>query len=267
MTRVVTDGAADLPEELIASAQVTVVRGPVHLGDRRWQGDVRQFWADLEQGAQLPATQAPSVEQLVGAYRRDGPVLAVHVAGELSRTVAHAREAAAATSGTVRVVDTRSLSVGTGLVALAAARAAQAGADVGHLEAMTVRLVDELHVHALIDDARLLVQGGRAGLVAAKLGRHTHRHVVAVKGHVIPIRQLRHRSEAIRELIAHVREHATGGVSNWAVGHGDASDVDEFVERLASVLGCEPSYVTMLGAPVGSHVGPRSLVVGFFSEG
>lgn len=267
MTRVVTDGAADLPEALIADAGITVVRGPVHLGERRWHGDLEQFWAELEKGPELPATDAPSAGQLADAYAGGEPVLAVHVSGELSRTLAHAEEAAAASEGGVQVVDSRSLSVGTGLVALGAAEAVRAGAGAERLVGMVDEWVDQLHVHALIDDARLLVHGGRAGLVAARVGRHAHRHVVAVKGHVIPIRQVRQRSEALRELIAHVREHVVGGVSRWAVGHGDAPDVEEFVERLASVFASDPSYVTLLGAPVGSHMGPRSLVVGFFSDG
>jgi fatty acid-binding protein DegV len=83
---------------------------------------------------------------------------------------------------------------------------------------------------------------------------------------VIPIGQVRHRSEALRMMIDHVREHAVGGVSRWAIGHGDAPDVEEVTERLAGLFGSDPSYVTLLGAPVGSHMGPRSLVVGFFSD-
>jgi DegV family protein with EDD domain len=266
MTRVVTDGAADIPEALISSANITVVRGTVRFGDRQWQGDLGQFWAELEKGPELPATVAPSVEQLADAYAGEEPVLAVHVSGELSRTLAHGEEAAAAGAATVQVVDSRSLSIGTGLVALAAAEAVQAGAGADRLAAMTEGWVDQLHVHALIDDVDFLVHGGRAGLVAAKVGRHAHRHVVAVKGHVIPIRQVRHRSEALRELIEHVREHIVGGVTLWAVGHGDAPDVEEFVERLAAVFGCDPYFVTLLGAPVGSHMGPRALAVGFFSD-
>lgn len=267
MIRVVTDGAADLPEALAGSAGVTVVRGPVRLGNRPWQGDLDQFWAELEKGRELPATEAPSIEQLAGAYTGGEPVLAVHVSAELSRTLANARAAAAASGAAVRVVDSRSLSVGTGLVALAAAEAARDGAGADRVGSMVDEWVDQLHVHGLIDDAQLLVHGGRAGLVGARVGRRNHRHVVAVKGHVIPIGQVHNRREALRMLIDHVREHAVGGVSRWAVGHGNAPDAEEVAQRLAGLFGCDPSYVTLLGAPVGSHMGPRSLVVGFLSDG
>lgn len=264
MTRIVTDGAADLPGD--DARHVAVVSGPVRIGHEVWDGDLARFWAELGKRSELPATEAPSVDQLAAAYAGADPVLAVHVSERLSRTVEHARLASAAAGTTVRVVDTRSLSVGTGLVALAAAEAASAGVQTARLVELAEGWVDRLHLHAVIDDAQFLVHGGRGGLVAARVGRHAHRHVLAVKGHMIPIQQVRHRSEAIRELIDHVREHAAGGVSTWAVGHGDAADVGEFVERLTSVFGTDASYVTLLGAPVGAHMGPGALVVGFFSD-
>lgn len=266
VTRVVTDGAADLPGELAARLNIEVVRGPVCFGENRWQGEPGEFWAALRHWERLPVTEAPAVEQLAAAYGTGGPVLAVHVSAELSRTVAHARAAAGASSTEVAVVDTRSLSVGTGLVAAAAGEAVAAGADWERLRSLVAGWVDALHVHAVIDDVEFLVRGGRAGLVTAKVSKHAHRHVVAVKGHVIPLRQVRHRGEAIREMIAHVREHTADGVSRWAVGHGDALDVDDVVGRLCGVFGCDPAFVTLLGAPVGSHMGPGAVAVAFLSH-
>ena len=266
VTRVVTDGAADLPGELAARLNIEVARGPVCFGENRWQGEPGEFWAALRRGERLPATEAPSVEELTAAYGVDGPVLAVHVSAELSRTVAHARAAAGVLSADVEVVDTRSLSVGTGLVAAAAGEAVAAGAEGEPLRSLVAGWVDAVHVHAVIDDVEFLVRGGRAGLVAAKVSKHAHRHVVAVKGHVIPVRQVRHRGEAIREMIAHVREHTPDGVTRWVVGHGDADDVDDVVGRLRGTFDCDPAFVTLLGAPVGSHMGPGAVAVAFFSR-
>jgi fatty acid kinase fatty acid binding subunit len=266
VTRIVTDTAADLPRSLVDSAGITVARGSVRFGEREWQGEAERFWSEVGRGPNLPATEAPSAAELAAAYRGDDPVLAVHVSGELSRTLAHAAQAAGTVDAAVRVTDSRSISVGTGLVALAAAQAAQAGVEGDRLAEMTERWVDQLHVHAVIDDVTFLVRGGRAGLVAAKVDKHAHRHVIAVKGHVIPIRQVRHRAEAIHELIDHVTDHVGSGINRWAVGHGDAPDVEQFVGRLEAIFACEPAYITLLGAPVGSHLGPRSLVVSFLSD-
>ena len=101
--RVVTDGAADLPFDLAARLKIEVVRGPVRLDGNHWEGDPSQFWGLLRRGERLPATDAPAVADLSASYKNDGPVMAVHVSGELSRTVAHASAAAAdATKNTRR---------------------------------------------------------------------------------------------------------------------------------------------------------------------
>jgi fatty acid-binding protein DegV len=68
------------------------------------------------------------------------------------------------------VVDSRSLSVGTGLVTAAVARAATGGADFAPVKRLARRLVDEVHIHAAIDDVDYLLRGGRAGLVDAHAG-------------------------------------------------------------------------------------------------
>ncbi|HWG73643.1 MAG TPA: DegV family protein [Acidimicrobiales bacterium] len=268
--RVVTDGGADVTPELGARLKIETIRGPVCFGGNHWRGEPGEFWSALRRGENLPATEAPSVADLAASYVVDGPVMAVHVSSELSRTVAHARAAAAEVNVEVEVevevVDSRSLSVGTGLVAMAAAQAIEAGAEWERLREMVAGWVDEVHLHGLIDDVGFLVRGGRAGLVAARLSKHAHRHVVAVKGHVIPVRQVRHRGEAIREMVAHIREHVPDGASRWAVGHGDAYDVDAVVERLVAVFGCDPAFVTLLGPPVGSHMGPGAIAVAFFSR-
>ncbi len=254
MTRVVTDGAADLPAELASSLGITVVTGTVRFGDDVWRGDAVEFWRALRAGGPAPATAAPSVAQLSAAYG-DGatPVLAVHVSSELSETFAHAQEAG---GGRVRVVDSRSLSVGTGLLAMVAAEPA---------EDALAEAVGRLQLYALIDDVGFLVRGGRAGLVGDPGGRRSHRHVMTVKGHAIPLDRVRHRRDAVGKVLERARQHAPAGADRWAVGHGDAADVDAFVERLGGVFGSAPAYVTTLGPPVGVHVGPDALIVAFLA--
>lgn len=269
---------------MAASLGIGIVRGPVHFaGDEADRsGDVDGFWAAIRRGERLPVTEAPSSEQLAHAYAGEGPVVAVHVSSQLSRTVEHARAAAALRTGIeagietsigavaaearVEVVDSRSLGVGTGLVAVSVAQAAGAGVECAELVRLARKWSDEMHVHAVIEDVAFLVKGGRAGLVAAKASGRGQRHVVAVKGHAIPIRQLRHRGEAIREMISHIREHVPRGATRWALGHGDAADVAEVVERLVAVFDSDPAWVVPLGPPVGAHMGPGAIAVGFASN-
>jgi len=262
--RVVTDGGADLPGDIAESLGIRVVRGAIRFGEEPWQGSVEDFWRCVRSGGPPPTTSPPSVEALADAYADPGPVVAVHVSAQLSRTEESAKQAAGGTDR-VHVVDSRSLSVGTGLVAMVLAQAADVDVDVNALHGLARQLVDEIHVHALIEDVAYLMRGGRAGLVDrdAKADR---RQVIAVRGHAIPIRQVKDRRGAMRELLRHVRDHAQHGIEHWAVGHGDARDVEEFTAELRESLHSEPAFVVPLGPAVGTHAGPGALVVGFLER-
>jgi uncharacterized protein len=263
--RVLTDGGADLPGELVEAFGINVVRGPVRLDGGDWHGSTEEFWQTVQSGSVAPSTAPPGREAFAEAFAVDDPVCAVLVSSELSRTVDHAKEAAGFNPD-VHVVDSRSLSVGTGLIASVLAEATSAGAGFEAIKQLARRLVDDVHVHAVIDDVGFLLRYGRGGLVDthAKPG---FRYVVAVKGHVIPLERARDREAAIRHLLHHLADHAPHGTTRWAVGHGDADDVDSFAARVEKALACPPSFVVPLGPSVGAHAGPGALVLGFLSRG
>lgn len=262
--RIVTDGAADLPEGMAEALGIRVVRGPVHLNGSDWRGSVEEFWRVVHTGQQAPSTGPPGREAFTEAFAGPDPVCAVLVSSELSRTVEHAK-AAAGENQRIHVVDSRSLSVGTGLVATALARAAAADVGFEPVKHLARRLVDEVHLHAVIEDVGYLLRGGRAGLVDAH-AKPGSRYVVAVKGHVIPLERAKDRHGAIRHLLDHLADHQGHGIEHWAVGHGDAADADEFTGRVEKRLARPPEFVVPLGPSVGAHAGPGALVLGFLAR-
>ena len=130
---VVTDGAVDLPPRLSSGKGVRVVPGEVWVGDEPFHGDQAVFW-DLLRGGTFPSTNPPTVSALAEAYDAGELVCAVHVSADLSATMARGQEAAARVGSGVIVIDTRSLSVGAGMIAAAVRRAGDdpAAHDVGH---------------------------------------------------------------------------------------------------------------------------------------
>ncbi|MCA1842924.1 MAG: DegV family EDD domain-containing protein [Actinobacteria bacterium] len=261
--RIVTDGAADVPAGVAESLGIRIVRGPVHLNGSDWHGTIDEFWTAVRAGDRAPSTGPPGRDAFAEAFAGDSPVCAVLVSSELSRTVDHAKDAAGP-SPLVHVVDSRSLSVGTGLVATALAQAAALDAEFEQVKRLARRLVDEVHLHAIIEDVEYLVRGGRAGMLDAHAKRGS-RYVVAVKGHVIPLDRARDREGAVRRLLDHLGDQLSHGIEHWAVGHGAAGDADEFTAQVQGRIGRPPEFVVPLGPSVGVHAGPGALVVGFLT--
>lgn len=258
---IVIDGAIDVPEPVGAPTLLRRVSGEVWMGGQPFIGSRAEFWELLRRG-NYPSTTPPTVSDLVQAYDHHDLVLALHVSGQLSATVGRAEVAAGRSGSGVVVVDTGSLSVGAGLIAAAVHRAATSPRTFESVTDFARSLPDRLHTFALIQDVESLRRSDRAGLLPKTHLLHNRRMVLTVRGRVVPLGQPKHRAGAIEELVAHVRRSAGSELGAWALGHGDASDVDAIVDEAASTLRTPPAFVAELDPVVGAHLGPESIVIG-----
>lgn len=282
---VVVDGGVDVPAPLLASPSFRQVSGDVWSEGSRFDGGARQLWELLRAG-RYPSTTPPTVNALAAAYASVASAVGVHVSGQLSVTVTRAREAAARvgertgsgpssradtspgtdklTGARVHVLDTGSLSVGAGLVAVRVHRAA--GLPLGRLLELACHLRDRLHTFALVQEVQALSHRGRSSLVPTAHLASGHPLLLAVRGRVVPLDQPRHRRHALEALGRSVAHVAGGRPGSWALGHGNAADLDAVIERLSATVGCPPDFVTELGPTVGAHLGPDALVVAIVTD-
>ena len=135
--RVVTDSSSDLPAEMADQLGITIVPLNVHFGTEGFKDGVDlptdRFYERLMTDQEFPKTSQPSVGDFAETYRRvsenaDG-IVSVHVSSKLSGTFNSALQAKMELDAEcpVEVVDTSQASMGLGLVALEAARAAEDG--------------------------------------------------------------------------------------------------------------------------------------------
>src|SRR5205823_12215525 len=131
--RVVTDSTADIPDALMREWGIAMVPLLVNFGAESLRDRVdithQQFMERLAASKVLPTTSQPSPGQFEEEYRRlagEGAegIVSLHISERLSGTVGAARLAAEAVADAVpvEVVDSRSVSLGLGFMALEAAR-------------------------------------------------------------------------------------------------------------------------------------------------
>jgi DegV family protein with EDD domain len=271
--RIVTDSACDLPQAIADANAIEIVPLTIRFGatefvDRRDLTNA-DFWERCAASPVLPETAAPAPGQYEEAYRRlaaegaDG-IVCISLSGELSATVQSARLAAEAVSETIRVevVDSRSVTMGLGMIALVAARRAAEGADVDSIVKEATALAERTRVWGALDTLDNLKKGGRIGgakaLVASVL---SIKPIIEVRnGKVEEGGKQRTRARALDFLVDKVREQAP--VENLAVMHADIADVDSFVERLRP-LGSGDIVVGDIGPVIGTHSGRGAVGVVF----
>ena len=261
---IVTDGAVDLPAHLLGPDGVRVVPAEVWFQEKPFAGDRAAFWKLLRAGT-YPSTTPPTVSALAEAYRHHDLVCAIHVSADLSATVARAHEAAARAGPGVIVIDTRSISVGAGLIVAATGRAAHDPAHIPSVIDFARNLPDRLHTFALVQDPDALRRSGRAGLIPKDHLRRGHPLLLAVRGRAILLDQPKDRQRGLRQLIAHAGRSAGPDIGAWALGQGDAADANDILETLSQAFGSPPTFALPLDPSVGTHVGPDAIVVALIS--
>ena len=178
--RIITDSACDLPQSIVDELGIEVVPLFIRFGNDelvdREQLTTSQFWARCETETDLPSTAAPSPGRFEESIRRLAAggatgVVIINISGALSGTLQSAELAASRLSGdiAVRVVDSRTVSMGLGSIVVACARAAREGATLDDVEALARDLSARCKVWGALDTLENLKKGGRIGGAKAML--------------------------------------------------------------------------------------------------
>ena len=270
--RVVTDSSCDLPDALIDEHGITVVPLSIRFGDEELV-DGRdltpsEFWARCQKSPVLPETAAPSPGAFEAAFRqaRDAGaegVVCVNLSSKLSATIQAAAQAAKAVEADipVRVVDSLSVSLGLGLHVLRAARMAEEGKGIDDVTGAIVDVIPRTAIYATLDTLENLKKGGRIGGATAFIGSVLSlKPVIEVRdGEVDAESKQRTRSRALAYLVDKVR--AAGAIEDLGVVHGQAPDLDEFLDALSGIVDRDRIVVGDIGAVIGTHAGPRAIGV------
>jgi DegV family protein with EDD domain len=269
---VVTDTTHYLPRELAAEEGIEQVSLYVNWPDgQEREADMRHFDAfydRLRVATELPTTSQPSIGDFLACYEplvaQGLDVVSIHISGGISGTVESARQAAGQVGGRVEVVDSESACGGLGLMVLAAARAARAGADVhGTMEAAR-RVSEALKIWFAVDTLEYLQRGGRIGKAQAMVGTALKiKPILSIETEIVPIERVRTAGRAFERLVEYMEARQADGADGWVVQHVQALEpAHRLVERGREIFGCEPLWVSEVGPVIGAHVGPGLLGVG-----
>ena len=276
---VVTDSTAGLPADLAAGAGLHVIPLWVHFGEKGYRDGVdittEQFYPMLSKARKLPTTSQPAAGEFVELYRslagEAEAIVSIHISAELSGTVASAMAARDMLPDLpVHVVDSRSASMGLGLIALAAARAAAAGQSGEQVAALAERIVPRMNILFVVDTLEYLHKGGRIGGASAFLGSLIQIKPILQldRGRIEPLDKVRSRTKAIDRLLEVLAERAgKGGPLRASIVHAqNLEEAEALRKRMAGLFRFDEFYVAGLSPAIGTHTGPGTIGAGFYTE-
>jgi DegV family protein with EDD domain len=154
------------------------------------------------------------------------------------------------------VIDSLSLTGGLGTMVLDAAAAAADGADADAVEKLVRDMVGRTQIYGALDTLENLKKGGRIGSAKALLGS-----MLSVKplihiadGAVEEAGKQRTRRRALEWLRDTLFAEPT--VEELSVLHGEAPDIDVFLDMIAPRYPRESIRIGKIGAVIGTHGGP-----------
>jgi fatty acid kinase fatty acid binding subunit len=270
--RIVTDSAADIEAAEAKELGVEVVPLSIRFGSVEYTDgvdlSVEQFYDKLGSSNELPETAAPSPGAFEAAFRRQAEagadaIVCINLSSGLSATMQAAQNGAKPLEGDIdiRVVDSRSITSGLATQVRRAAQAAADGADADAVESLVRDLSARTHVIGALDTLDNLRKGGRIGGAQALLGS-----LLAIKplldistGEVEEAGRARTRRKALQVLRDKVFERPA--VEELTLAHGMAPDVHEMCELLSPRYPADRIRVSLIGATIGTHAGPRVMGV------
>ncbi len=278
MIRIVTDSTCEAPVAVLAHPRVTVIPLTVIFGQQELQDGVditrEQFWARLPKSEKLPTTSQASPAQLEAPFRSaieaGDEVVAIVLSARLSQTYNSALIAKDGLPGQpIDVVDSKSVSIGLGLMVQEALALAEAGASRAEIVARLTKMRDEIRITFVVETLEYLEKGGRIGKAQAFVGTLLKFKPLLgiVDGEVMPLTWVRSRAKALQTaqelLLAQIP--ARGQKVRIAVTHALAEvEARQMGAKLAAQFGTTAPFVTDLGPVLGVHVGPGTIGVAVY---
>lgn len=267
---VVADSSADLADAVLDRHHISMVPLQLMFGNETFRDRVElkpeDFYRRLRIAKDLPTTSQPTPAEFVRVFRdalgEADEVVALTLSGALSGTYQSGKAAAkAAGLERVHVVNTRTVSLGLGMLALRAAELAESGWRAADIVAELERVREQSGVFITVDRYDNLLRSGRVTRGKAWLaGMLDVKPILSLDeaGRVVPVDRVRGRDNVVPRVLSLLERRLTPRpkVVRFGVAHAEAPEAAERL-RTALVAAYRPRdcFVSLATGVLGTHVG------------
>ncbi len=272
MIRIVADSASSIAPDLAQQLGIHLVPMKVLFGEETYLDGVNmdstEFYERLKSNRVLPTTSQPSAGELQQVFDQltagGDEVLCVLISHLMSGTLSSAEAARdMLPTRSIHIFNSLSVSVGEGLLAMAAAKMAQEGQTMEAILARLERMRSQMRLFFVVDTLEFLQRGGRIGGAAALIGSLLKvKPLLCIEnGRIEPMEKVRTKPKAVERMLAVMEEKVGAGRPVWAaVTHtNNPIEAAQLSQALQARFDCRHMLVGDAGPTVGVHAGPGVL--------
>jgi DegV family protein with EDD domain len=177
---IITDTDSSIPFDLAARYNIYQVPITVNFDNESYEAvyaiNDSDTFRRIDKEGKLPTTAAPAPGRFISAFKNSfdagsDQIICLCVSSAVSATYAAAVSARESFPGCdIAVIDSASLSMGLGYIALAAAEAASQGTEFDEILSIITEIKDRIHLFAALSTLKYLVMGGRVGNISGGVG-------------------------------------------------------------------------------------------------
>jgi DAK2 domain fusion protein YloV len=268
---IVVDSSCDLPDEVIDKHGILMVPLQVIGDSETFQDRIEIRGAELYDRMRASDGVFTTSQPTPGAFARAfedarsgaSEVIGLFIAGVLSGTLASANAAAQATGlEGISIIDSRTASVGLGMLAQRAAELANEGSSASDIVREINRIRDQSGGMFTVDVFDNLLRSGRVSRGRAWLGGLLDiKPILEVnsEGRIVPIDRVRGRESLIPRILEHLDSRLTPRPKSLRMGvaHAGAKEIaDRLKIELVARYAPRSCLVDDVTSAIGVHVGP-----------
>ena len=274
MVKIVVDSTADMRQEI--REQVEMVHLTVHFGKEEYVDRIdlssHAFYKKLQTCKDLPTTSqaAPyAFSEVFEPLVEEGhEVVAIVVSGALSGTCQSANIAAVDHPGKVFVVDSRSIAIGSGILAEYAVELRNKGLGAAEIAREIEAVKDKVKLFAVVDTLEFLQRGGRVSkTVAIAGGMLSVKPLIGLEdGSIKMMGKARGNKQANALMDEKISQLGIDWDKPCMLGYTGVSDELLQKYRAQSGIWTGDVYGSTVSGVVGTHAGPGAVAVAFFAK-
>lgn len=269
--KIITDSACDLPPELISKFNIEVLPFMIRIDDAEYvDGSTitpNEVYNAIRED-KVPTTAQVPMETLLATFakyaQKQVPCLYISFSSKLSGTYNTACLVAAELQRDypdwqISLIDTRSGSLGQGLIVLEAAKQLQDNVPAEQIIKRARERANNNVEHVFsVDDLNYLYRGGRVNYASAFIGGILNvKPILHVKdGLMIPFQKVRGEKGVIKKIAELVQERSLGHPDQLiAITHADDINKAHQLEEQLKSQGYNNVLINVVGSVLGCHIG------------
>jgi DegV family protein with EDD domain len=274
--KIVTDSTADIPPHLASEFGIEVVPLLLNIDGEVYRANVdiqnEEFYALLQNGEHDFSASSPAPIVFEQLYRRlaleNDHIFSIHLSNRLGGVYQATTQACAklpASLTRIELVDSKSASMGLGTVVLAAARAAQNGAEPFELRQLINELLQHTHVVFFVDTMEYLEMSGLLSLAPQVIGsmQRIKPLMILDDGEIVPYERTRTRAKAIEGLYTFIEDFPQ--VEEVTVLYSTTpEDVEKLLDKVEPVFPRDQVQIAQFSATTAIPLGPGAMGVAVF---